>query len=157
MTFHGWEPLTVGYHAANFGSFNNCGRGDKPFLICQGISKDHLFKALCGFMGGSLVIKGSCDLMEGISSSYTPTLTSLVGIVVGDITNFNLSHDLTKPRDYMFMWLYGYKLVKVNHHPTMFCGHRHFGSGDMFLVRYVISQDHDIKCLCDFIGRRCSR
>ena len=54
-------------------------------------------------MGGSLVIKGSCDLMEGISSSYTPTLTSLVGIVVGDITNFNLSHNLTKPRDYMFM------------------------------------------------------
>ena len=54
-------------------------------------------------MDGSLAIKGSCDLMEGVFTSYTPTLTSFVGIVVGDITNFNLSHDLTKPRDYMFM------------------------------------------------------
>ena len=72
-------------------------------MICHGISKDHLFKALCDFMDGSLAIKGSCDLMEGVFTSYTPTLTSFVGIVVGDITNFNLSHDLTKPRDYMFM------------------------------------------------------
>ena len=36
---------------------------------------------------------------------------------------FSLSCDLTKPRDYMVIRLYGEKAVKVSHHPAKFCGH----------------------------------
>ena len=41
----------VGHHDAKFGGFRYCGRGDKMFLICYMISKDHVFKGLPDFVG----------------------------------------------------------------------------------------------------------
>ena len=46
-----WDSLTVIHHAANFGGFTHCGSGDKTFLICHVITKDHVCTGLCGFMG----------------------------------------------------------------------------------------------------------
>ena len=52
------------------------------------------------------------------------------------------------------MW----ELIKVSQHPAKFGGHRHCGSGDkLLLVCLVISEDHVIKELCDYIGRSLSR
>ena len=54
--------------------------------------------------------------------------------------------------------LYGYKPLKVCHHPTTFGGHRQYGSGDvMVLVCHVISQENVMKRSYDFIGRTPSR
>ena len=38
----------------------------------------------------------------------------------------------------------------VNHHPAKFSGHRHWNSGDMVLVCYVILQNHMMKGLKEF-------
>lgn len=48
---------------------------------------------------------------------------------------------------------YGKGSLKVSCHHTKFDSHRHFGSRDtMFLVCYVMPQDHMIKRSCDFMG-----
>ena len=48
--------------------------------------------------------------------------------------------------------------VKLTDHPTVFGGHRHCGIEDiMVLVCHVISHNHAIKELCDFIGGSPSR
>ena len=39
----------------------------------------------------------------------------------------------------------------VCHHPAKFDGHRHCGSGSMFIICFVNSQDHVTKGLCDFM------
>ena len=44
--------LHLGHNATNFGDFRHCGSGDKVFLICLVILKDHVFKGLCDLMGG---------------------------------------------------------------------------------------------------------
>ena len=41
-----------------------------------------------------------------------------------------------------------------HHHPATFYGHRHCGSGDMFLVCHVISQKHVAIWSFDFMGKR---
>lgn len=38
------------------------------------------------------------------------------------------------------------------HQPTKFGGHRHWGSGDMFLISQVTSGDQVFKGSCDIIG-----
>ena len=35
------------------GGFNHTGSGHKTFLICHVISRDHMSKGLCEFIGGS--------------------------------------------------------------------------------------------------------
>ena len=66
---------------------------------------------------------------------------------------FSLSRDIARPRDQKFILLYGYKPVKVSHHPTKVDGHKHCGSGDiMVLICLLISQDIVVKWLCDIIG-----
>ena len=59
MWIHGWKALTLGYHTATFGGFRHSGNRDKIFLVCRVISKDHVFKGLCDFMGGNTSI---CDV-----------------------------------------------------------------------------------------------
>ena len=63
------------------------------------------------------VIKGLYEFMEGSFSLYISTLPNLVatGTVLVDMI--------------------------LGHTPAKFCGHRHHGSGDIFLVCHVISQD----------------
>ena len=47
MCFYGWEPLTLGYHVANFGGFRHCGNGDKTSLICKrDIKRPHVQTAM---------------------------------------------------------------------------------------------------------------
>ena len=55
MWFYDCEPVTLGHHAANFGVFRHCVRGDKTFSICHVISKDHVFKGLSEFIGESFL------------------------------------------------------------------------------------------------------
>ena len=46
---------------------------------------------------------------------------------------------------------YGKEPLKVSHHPALFRGHRHCGSGDiMVLDCHVILQDHKNKGSSDF-------
>ena len=47
-----WKPFNLVHHATNFGDFNNCVSGDKKFLIRHVISKDHVLKGFCDFIGG---------------------------------------------------------------------------------------------------------
>ena len=47
--------------------------------------------------------------------------------------------------------------LKASYHPVRFCGHRHCGSGDMFLVCHVVSQNHVIIWSFDFKGIKQSR
>ena len=51
MWLYDWEPLALRHHTANFGGFRHCSREDKTFSICHMISKDHVCKGLCDFMG----------------------------------------------------------------------------------------------------------
>ena len=44
-----------------------------------------------------------------------------------------------------------------SHHHAKFCAHRHYDSEDMFLVCYVISQNHVIMLSFDFIGKMQSK
>ena len=53
MWLFGREPLTLGHHAANIGGFRHCNSGDKAFLICHVILKDHVSKRLHDFMDES--------------------------------------------------------------------------------------------------------
>ena len=47
-----------------------------------------------------------------------------------------------------------WELLIVCHNPAKFGGHKHCGSRSiMFLVCHVISQDHVIKGLCDFMDK----
>ena len=51
------------------------------------------------------------------------------------------------------MSLYGQNHIKVSYYIEKFCGHRCCGSEDItILVCHVISKNHEIKGLCDFLG-----
>ena len=53
-----------------------------------------------------------------------------------------LPYDLTKPRDYMVIWLYGWKTIKESHHPVKFCGEKYCGRRDVTVqVSHVILKD----------------
>ena len=63
-----------------------------------------------------------------------------------------------RPCNYMDMWLYAYKPLKVSHHPAKFCGHGDWGSEDIsFPVCQVISQDNVTKGLSYVMGKSPSR
>ena len=53
----------------------------------------------------------------------------------------------------MVMWLYGLKPVTLDHLGTNFVLFRDCGGGDKtFFICHVISNDHVLKELCDFVG-----
>ena len=56
---------------------------------------------------------------------------------------FNISCNLAKSREWGFKWLYGWQLFMVCHYLAKFGGH--CSCRDMFLVCYVIKQNHVIK------------
>ena len=47
---------------------------------------------------------------------------------------------------------YGQEPITVNYYLAKFQGHKQSGSGIMISICHVISQNHVIKGLCDFIG-----
>ena len=53
---NGWKPLTLGYHAANVGSFSHCGSWDIIFFISHVISRDDVFRELCDFIQGKPLV-----------------------------------------------------------------------------------------------------
>ena len=53
MRLYDWELLTLGHHVVSYGGSKHCDWGDKSFSICHVISKDHVFKGLSDFTGGS--------------------------------------------------------------------------------------------------------
>ena len=63
-------------------------------------------------------------------------------------TDFNLSHDLSRPRGQSVMWLYGQKPLKVSHYHPKLSDHKDCDRGDI-----MIFQEHVIKVSCDFMGR----
>ena len=51
------------------------------------------------------------------------------------------------------MWLYGWELVVVCHHPDKFGDHRHCDNWDLtFLICHQTSRNHLLKWQCDFKG-----
>ena len=46
------DLLSASHHAARFGDLRHYGSREKTFLIYHVISKTHMFKELCDFMGG---------------------------------------------------------------------------------------------------------
>ena len=55
---------------------------------------------------------------------------------------FSLLQDLARSRDQRVKWIYGWDLLKVNHHPAKFGGRNRCGSGDMFSV----AEEEDSRC-----------
>ena len=53
LRIYRWEFLAVRHHPDKSFDHKHCESGDM-FLICQVTSREHMFKELCEFMGGSL-------------------------------------------------------------------------------------------------------
>ena len=54
MQIYQWELLTIYHHPGKFGDPRHGDCGDIMNLTCHLISRDHMFKGLCEFMGVSL-------------------------------------------------------------------------------------------------------
>ena len=66
---------------------------------------------------------------------------------------FTLSRDLTWPPHWWFIWIDGWQLLVVYHHPDKSvskCDYRHYDSANMFLICHVISLEDMFKVLCEF-------
>ena len=101
--------LIVSHH---FGTFS----GHMPYGSC-GIAAKIVYVTLQDH-----VIKGSGDFIKRNSALHIPTLPNLIAIdiVLMNINYFSFSHDITRPSQYMAMWLYGQNSVKISHHPVTF-------------------------------------
>ena len=64
--------------------------------------------------------------------------------------------DLRRPDDQGFLCLlYTQQPINLRYHIAKFGGHKHWGCEDiMILVCHMNLEDHVIKRLCDFMGRR---
>ena len=103
----------------------HCDNGDNVFSLSHMTSHEHIFKGLCEFMIGS-------------SSQGVTTFQFKWKYEV-----FNISCNLAKSREWGFKWLYGWQLFMVCHYLAKYGGH--CSCRDMFLVCYVIKQNHVIK------------
>ena len=140
------ERIKVSCHPVKFSDCSHSNSDDVLVLVCHVISQDH-------------VIKGSCDFMERSSWSeltIPPSLLAIDALIVEIICHVidSLSRDLARPHDQRVKRLYRLKPIKVSYHPVKFGSHWHCGSGSMMiLVCDMISHDHVIKGLRDFMGR----
>ena len=97
------------------------------FLVCHVISCKQMFKRLCEFMGVSLYIQSPpCHVWWRLIKSKWRYKV------------FNMSRDLTKPRDCGIKLLYEWEPFMVCQHLAKFDGHRHCTSRNMFLVCHMI-------------------
>ena len=78
--------------------------------------------------------------------SYVTTWCSLVHTCLQQVKTFLICHVTSQDHDWRNKWLYGWMPLKVSG------GQRPCGAGDMFLICQMISQDHVIKRLCDFMS-----
>ena len=102
------------------------------FLVCHVISQDHVRKGPFAYIDRS------------------PSIKSATCHVWWRFNGFSLSRDLAKGQ--RVMWLYGQEPIKVSYHLAMFCGHRHSGSRNIFLVCHMILQNHLIRGSCNFLS-----
>ena len=88
MQISGWELLKVCHHLGKCCEHRHYDSGGIVFLICYMISREHMFKGLCEFMGG-------------IPSRRLTTFPFLaaIGLVQMEYKVFNMPRDLTKPRE----------------------------------------------------------
>ena len=72
--------------------------------------------------------------------------------------DFSLPPDLVRPSDRSAIWLYERRPLKISHHSGNFGGFKHSDIEDITIFdRHVISQDHVLKGLCDFMVRNPSK
>ena len=69
---YAWKPLEISHHLATFNGQRPYGDRDITYLFCHVTLQNH-------------VIKESCDLMEGSSLLYIPTLQSSVAIDIVEV------------------------------------------------------------------------
>ena len=95
MWLNGLDFVIVSHHFTKVSGHRPCG------------SSDAVGKTVCDLRRPR--IKGSDDFMKGKPSLYIPYLPKLIaiGIVLMDIQLFGLPRDISRPRNYMVMWLYG--------------------------------------------------
>ena len=58
---------------------------------------------------------------------------------------FNLSRDFTWTPHWGVMWIYGWELLAVYHHPDKSCGHKHCDIRDKFSICHVNFRKHMFK------------
>ena len=82
--------------------------GDIIIFACHVTLQDHMIKALN-------------DLNVRSFSSYViirPSLVAIRLVVVRRYNRLKLSRDLPRSHDQRIVWLYGWQLLVVSHHPT---------------------------------------
>ena len=128
MQIYRWEPLTVCHHPGKSCKYKHCDSGDLVFLVWNVTLREHVFKGLCKFMGGSLPwrVRTSPCLV------YCKWWYKV----------FNLSHDLTKPRDWTIIKLFESELFMEWHHLPRF-GYRYCGSRDVFSLSPDLARPRD--------------
>ena len=110
----------------------------------------HVIKLSCHFMSSRTIsTEENCSSpTPKLTLTQTPTLTegqfSSGGnclVVPNPKTNVNFDANPNPNREIIFLEgqlfgyrFYGWEALMVSHHPANFGGHRHCGSGDMFLV-----------------------
>ena len=123
MRLYGKEFLIVWDHPVRFDGHSHCGSEDLTFLIDHVSSRDHLFKRLCDFMGGSF-------------SKYLTILLSLlvISFMIVEINRSNTPRDLEKTRDQRALWLYGRNLLIVYPYPATLGSHWLCDSGYIMIL-----------------------
>ena len=106
------------------------------------ILEDHMIEVSCDFTGKPIMVSYVSVKLGGHRLSGSGDEMLLVCHMIVSLS-----------RDQKVMLLYGWQPPFVSHRPARFCANKHCGSGDMFLIWHVISQDHMTQELWDFIGR----
>ena len=125
-----------------------CESGDFMLLICHMNSCEHMLKGLCAFYGWKPPRSKSLSFYVSQSLVQCKWRNTI----------FNLSYDLTRPRNYRTIYFYNWELLIVYRHPNKFGSPEHCGSGDILtLVCHVIPQDHVTDGQCDYTSGTFSR
>ena len=137
--------LKVSCQLAQFGGHRHCSNRDTMVLVFHVIQQTH-------------VTKGSDNLLRRIAaqgkSQYFQVWWSQV-LWYWRYNGFGLSHNLARPCDQRVMRLYRQDRIKATYHRVKFGDHRYSGRRDTMV--FVLSHDHVIKSLNDFMVRTPSR
>ena len=113
-----WKPLTVSQHLAWFGVHGSSGSIDIIHSICHVISQDYL-------------IEGLCEFIDGSSSRYFTTLTSMVTIGILRVAMFSVLHMTSHVK--RFMWFCGWEPFIASDYPPKFSENMHCDTIDIII------------------------
>ena len=122
-----WELLAICYHYDKFNGHKHHDSGDM-FFIC------HVTTCLKDYVN---LYEEALDSKSPLYHIWWPLAQCKRRYKV-----FNLSHDLTRPRDWRIKRYHGWEPLIICYHPVKFGSSRHCVSRDMFLNCHVISLDH---------------